>query len=128
MTSKPVTLYFKANYMPHKEFADGNKLMRHGNDFAYLNVKAHEWVKLPPFLVETLEHRDLITYMIGPWVFYNHFEKTTEGKYLIKVFPYCCGIKGGLTPRSEAKVKNILFTYGWWVRPHHEFIKVLEEA
>ena len=87
---KPITKEFRKNYLPVMMYAEGY-IMSHTTEtqvlYAYVS-KAKEYCHIPEWLYNTIIHKDTITYIIGPWVFLNGFEKTLEGKYLIKIFAY----------------------------------------
>lgn len=86
--------------------------------YAYVTV-ANEYCRIPEWLYATMIHKDTITYIIGPWVFLNGFEKTLEGKYLIKIFACYPNKLRGLT---KIKVDEYLQLYKYWVRIHTKYV------
>lgn len=107
--------------MPRQTFPEGClkgwKLYISGKNYYLRNT--NNWVAhIPQYVVDTLEGKEQVTYIIGPFVFVNGFEETTEGKYLCKIFPHYFN----MTPRAEEKVNKIMERYGWWVRLHKEYI------
>lgn len=107
--------------MPRQTFPEGClkgwKLYISGKNYYLRNT--NNWVAhIPQYVVDTLEGKEQVTYIIGPFVFVNGFEETAEGKYLRKIFPHYFN----MTPRAEEKVNKIMERYGWWVRLHKEYI------
>ena len=118
-TFKPVTKYFRDHCAPHRTLKDGTKLMRNSSQYYLLTPDEKYYCKLPDWLVMTIEGKENITYVIGPWIFANGFENTKEGKYLIKIFPYYFNLK----PKALEAVNRILHTHGWWIRIHKEYVQ-----
>lgn len=129
MTFRPITQGFRDHYAPYKTFDNGNKMMRRTTEaenvlYAYVNTKANEYCRLPHWLATTIKGNEIITYIIGPWIFINGFENTPEGKYLCKIFPYYfC-----MTEMTKKKVQGILNRYSWWVRIHKDYVKGINNA
>ena len=124
MTFKPITSYFKEHYMKCMGFDEHYAIYRQGSMYAFVNRRVQEYAKIPTFAVCTLQGKDTITYIIGPWIFLNGFESTAEGRYLIKIFPYYFN----MSPRTDTKVTNILTSYGYWVHIHKEYKEIMSQC
>lgn len=115
--------YHDQTLMPHKEFTNGFKLFRHGSTY-YLKNTNNEVARIPNYVATTLEHKEQVTYIIGPFIFINGFEESAEGKYLRKIFPYYFN----MSPRTQEKVNKIMEMYDWWVRLHDEYIEIMKKV
>lgn len=75
---------------------------------------------IPSYVVYTLTgHRD-VTYWVGPFGFFNCFEKTKEGKYLISMLKY-----PEWTDIVKQKVGRILEQFAPWVQLDEDFISIM---
>ena len=79
--------------------------------------------RVPTYVAETIMGKDRITYIIGPYVFFNNFEETADGKYLIKMLPHWFNRK----PVVDLKIRNIMDYAGYWVRINNETLKLMQE-
>ena len=96
--------------------------MRSGDNYYLVNCD-EQVTRVPTYVAETIMDKDRITYIIGPYVFFNNFEETADGKYLIKMLPHWFNRK----PVVDLKIRNIMDYAGYWARINNETLKLMQE-
>lgn len=109
---RPITAYIRQNYWPLKE-----GFYRVGSE-SIIQVQNGFYKKVPQWLYRAIVDEEAITYMYGPYVFFNGFEKTTEGKYVLAMAKHEV-----LTPKAKMKFDAILQNYGFWIRVDQEYME-----
>lgn len=123
---KDMTSYYKHSLLPLRAGSYGT-LFKHRNDY-YIGQQGQTVfgsdviTKIYPGVAASLEGKNTVTDVYGPYVFINGFENTAEAKYLIKMLPYYFNMK----PRAQEKVNNILDMYGYWIRIDTRILEVME--
>lgn len=107
--------------MPVKQYNDTIWLKRIAGRY-YLCYDA-SMTAIPVYVADTIMERDRITYQVGPYIFFNNFEETAEGKYLIKMLPHWFNRK----PIVDLKIMQIMEFAGYWVRINNETVNLMNE-
>lgn len=114
-----MTWYHKSSLLPVKEFAKEIWLMRRENSYYLVN---NDFVtKVPLYVALTIQGREAITHQVGPYIFFNKFEETADGKYLINMLPYWFNRK----PIVDRKINQIMEYAAWWCRINNETVKLM---
>lgn len=93
--------------------------MRRENSYYLVN---NDFVtKVPLYIALTIQGREAITYQVGPYIFFNKFEETADGKYLINMLPYWFNRK----PIVDRKINQIMEYATWWCRVNKETVKLM---
>lgn len=93
--------------------------MRRENSYYLVN---NDFVtKVPLYVALTIQGREAITHQVGPYIFFNKFEETADGKYLINMLPYWFNRK----PIVDRKINQIMEYAAWWCRINNETVKLM---
>lgn len=117
-----LTSYYKSTLLPVKSFTKDTRLMRSGDNYYLVNCD-EQVTKIPAYVALTIQGKESITYQIGPYIFFNNFEETIDGKYLISMLPYWFNRK----PIVERKINMIMDYAAWWCRINEDTIDLMNQ-
>lgn len=90
----------------------------------YYLVNCDEQVtKIPAYVALTIQGKESVTYQIGPYIFFNNFEETVDGKYLISMLPHWFNRK----PLVERKINMIMDYAAWWCRINEDTVNLMNQ-
>lgn len=78
--------------------------------------------EIPSFVVYLLQDVHICSYWIGPFAFFNDFENTTEGKWILTITPWV--INRCMTYKTKQKLLTLLQTYKPWVQIDTEYCEM----
>ena len=104
---KPWTRYYKTHLIPLGETKYGDVFVHQTNHYL---KRGEEVTRIPDYLWQSLKGEHVMTEATVRYKFFNGFEKSKEGRYLMSISRY-----ESLTPVAKVKVDAILATYSEWV-------------
>ena len=91
-----------------------------GSTLWYLRNATGEIARIPFYVADTLEGQNRPTFVFGPYIFLNGFERTEPARYLMQ----CCGYKA-LYNSTRAKIEQTREMFRAWVVVDHQYEEVL---